>query len=164
MAKLRYHTHIATSIAAGAGVAIQTDVAFTFPYVVGIAIGSLLPDIDEPNSYVGRRSFGLAKVIKSIFGHRGITHSLLVCGLIFYLYQLYSYEWLFGIACGYIFHVIGDFFSKRGVPLFWPIVRKKIKSPLTYETGKPSEQLIFYIAIGLIIYFLYKYSLYSQLF
>ena len=66
MAYLRYHTHIATSIAAGAGVAITGEASFTFPYVVGIAIGALLPDIDEPNSYIGRRSLGLAKVIKSI--------------------------------------------------------------------------------------------------
>ncbi|TYR81154.1 metal-dependent hydrolase [Priestia megaterium] len=160
---MRYHTHIATSIAAGASVAVGTDVSFTFPYVAGIVIGSLLPDIDEPNSYIGRRTFGLSKVIKSIFGHRGITHSLLACGLIFYLYQLYSNEFMLGIACGYAFHIAGDFFSKRGVPLFSPIIKRKIKSPLTYETGSPSETIIFYLAMVSCVYMLYKYQLYLQL-
>ncbi|WP_243405931.1 metal-dependent hydrolase [Priestia megaterium] len=164
MAYLRYHTHIATSIAAGAGVAITGDASFTFPYVVGIAIGALLPDIDEPNSYIGRRSLGLAKVIKSIFGHRGITHSILASGLIFYLHTMYDNDFTLGIAYGYAFHILGDFFSKRGVPFFSPLSKKKFKPPLTYETGSGAETLIFYLAVIGSFYMLYKYQLYTQLF
>ncbi|MBM7701980.1 metal-dependent hydrolase [Priestia iocasae] len=160
---MKYRTHIVTSVAAGAGVVTTTDISFTFPYVIGIALGALIPDIDEPNSFIGRRSFGLARLIKTAFGHRGITHSLLACFLFVLLYQKYPSDFTLGIAIGYAFHIVGDFFSKRGVPLFSPLFKKKMKSPLTYETGGSQETVLFYIALFTLIYFLYEHKLYLQL-
>ncbi|WP_110111893.1 metal-dependent hydrolase [Bacillus sp. CGMCC 1.16541] len=160
---MQYRTHIVTSVAAGAGIATTTDISFTFPYVIGIAIGALIPDIDEPNSFIGRRSFGLSKLIKTAFGHRGITHSVLACFLFVLLYQKYPSNFTLGIAVGYAFHIVGDFFSKRGVPLFSPLFKKKLRSPLTYETGGTQETILFYIGIAALIYFLYEYQLYMQL-
>ena len=40
-------------------------------------IGALLPDVDHPRSWVGRRTRPLSTVIAATLGHRGITHSAL---------------------------------------------------------------------------------------
>jgi inner membrane protein len=133
---LRYHTHIVTSLAIGAGIASQTSLPFTISYTAGIIIGSLLPDIDEPNSYVGRRSLGMSSKVKQAFGHRGMTHSILVWTVIasvlfFESHSLFSY----GFSIGYLLHIIEDYFSVQGVPLFWPLQTKRYKSPFSYRTG-----------------------------
>ncbi|MFC3882261.1 metal-dependent hydrolase [Bacillus songklensis] len=157
---MRYHTHVATSIAAGAGIAAATDVPFTVTYVLGIALGSLIPDIDEPNSYIGRRTFGLSKLIKQALGHRGFTHSLLAWITFSFLYKVYPNSFVLGMCIGYIFHIVGDFFSRKGVPLFSPLSKKRFKSPLTYETGSFSETLIFYAAVFASIYIVYTNQLF----
>ena len=41
-----------------------------------VGIGTLLPDIDEPQSIIGKKTMGISNFIKFIFGHRGFTHSL----------------------------------------------------------------------------------------
>ena len=40
----------------------------------GVIIGSVLPDIDEENSYIGNRFKLFSIVISSLIKHRGITH------------------------------------------------------------------------------------------
>jgi len=43
----------------------------------GGVIGSYMPDIDHPKSAFGSRVLPLSLPISAIFGHRGITHSLI---------------------------------------------------------------------------------------
>ena len=40
------------------------------------ALGGLLPDIDHPGSWAGRRLRPLAVVLETLFGHRTVTHTL----------------------------------------------------------------------------------------
>jgi membrane-bound metal-dependent hydrolase YbcI (DUF457 family) len=50
-----------------------------------VGIGSLIPDIDHPQSWVGLRLPVISRPLVAMAGHRGITHSLLaviVCGLL----------------------------------------------------------------------------------
>ena len=48
------------------------------PVGLGLAVaGSLLPDIDHPKSWAGRRLRPVSTLIAAVFGHRGVTHSLL---------------------------------------------------------------------------------------
>ncbi|KAB2332615.1 metal-dependent hydrolase [Bacillus mesophilum] len=65
---MRYKTHIVSSLTAGAGLAIMLNYPFHIGYVIGLCFGSLLPDIDEPRSFIGRRSFGLSKYVKQKYG------------------------------------------------------------------------------------------------
>ena len=51
------------------------------PELALAALGSLLPDIDEPQSLLGRKLGFIAWPIKLVFGHRGFTHSLAALGL-----------------------------------------------------------------------------------
>jgi inner membrane protein len=124
---VRYQTHIVTSVTVGGGLAEFYGVPFSAGYFAGLVVGSLLPDIDEPTSFIGRRSFGLAYVIKTTFGHRGITHSLVVWIILSLLvYSLVPYVFVKGASLGYLFHIIGNYFSIQGIPLFAPLIKKKI--------------------------------------
>src|SRR5450830_40275 len=51
-----------------------------YSYALGI-LGGLLPDIDHPNSYVGKRIPIVPNFLNAISGHRGVTHSLIATGL-----------------------------------------------------------------------------------
>ncbi|TLD85708.1 metal-dependent hydrolase [Helicobacter sp. MIT 05-5294] len=114
-----------------------------------VALGSLLPDIDEPNSLLGKKTLGISNLIKSIFGHRGFTHSLsfiVLLGILLPLLSLLGEKFwnqiplivefskafgsvlgaqnleFFGIGLllGCVFHLIGDMMTLSGVPLLLP--------------------------------------------
>ncbi|EZP77407.1 membrane-bound metal-dependent hydrolase [Parageobacillus genomosp. 1] len=159
---MRYHSHIVTSLCLGAAAAAYTSLSFTASYTAGVVIGSLLPDIDEPKSYVGRRSMGMSNKVKEAFGHRGMTHSLVVWGVIALVISWESSS-LFaaGFVLGYLFHILEDFFSVQGVPLFWPFTVKRLKIPI-YRTGNLVEKALFYVAFALLVYIGAKEQLFSE--
>jgi Predicted membrane-bound metal-dependent hydrolases len=80
---------------------------------------ALLPDIDEPKSYIGRLVPFLSVPMRAFVSHRTLTHSLLfvlAAGAIFS-----SIDQAIAIACiaGLVAHIIGDLLTGR-VQLFWP--------------------------------------------
>lgn len=143
---MKYKTHVATSMAGGAIFAKILSIPFTILFAVGVAIGSLLPDIDEPKSFIGRKLSFIAYPLKKIAGHRGLTHSFLACGVLYFLYSLYPSPFSLGLFLGYACHLVGDFFSVRGVPLLLPFTKQKLKAPITYRTGGKGEAFILLFA------------------
>lgn len=147
-------------LTAATGVAVLAklfSVPYTAGYLVGTLIGSLLPDIDEPKSFIGRRFFVISHLIKNRFGHRGFTHSL-VCWIIFsilvYVFIPYT-NFACGLCFGYLFHIIGDLFSKSSVPLFLPFSKLRPKMIWSYKTGGRIEKVIFFMAGCCFFYFLF---------
>src|SRR5690349_13307896 len=129
-----YKTHLSTSIALGAGIAKLVAFPFTIGYLSGIALGSLLPDIDEPRSFIGKKSLGISEVINQKYGHRGLTHSLFIWAIITIILLLIPNHFFIGLSLGYLFHIAGDYFSKSGLPLLLPFNTKRLKFPLfTYK-------------------------------
>lgn len=168
---MRYQTHILTSVTAGVALVHGTSIDPSVGFFVGLIAGSLLPDVDEPNSYIGKRTsvkvlnsrFGFSSMVKGIFGHRGFTHSLLAALIMFIPYfvfgstteSIFVQNILFGLGFGYLFHILGDMLSKSGVPLFMPFTDQRIKIPL-YVTGKFSEKIIFVISSVLLVYLFHQ--------
>lgn len=129
-------------------------------FAAGNFYGSLIPDIDIENS-VGRSVFpitshiydaiqGLMKTSnakETIFGHRGIMHSILF-PILFYLLAKNSGEMLsylfFGIFSGYVLHLILDFLTsgKKGLALLSPVLRYRFKFPIYIKTNGLFEMLI----------------------
>lgn len=105
-------------------------------------IGSLLPDIDHPASWVGRRSRPISSVVSGLFGHRGITHSALaVVGLVVLLrYGGYTHAMTSALAIGYLSHLAADMLTPRGLRLAWPL-RKTWALPIC-NTGSPAEAVV----------------------
>jgi len=150
---MRYKTHIVTSLTAGFALMEVTPLPLSVMLGVGILIGSTLPDIDEPESYIGRRTLGVSNVIKAMFGHRGFTHSLLATLLVAIPYFIFHHLFFLGIALGYLFHIVGDMLSVTGVPLFHPFSKKKVAIPL-YKTGGIREHILLGLSVIAFIYLL----------
>ncbi|SFR93858.1 metal-dependent hydrolase [Anaeromicropila populeti] len=152
-------THKIGGIAAGtiaiAAVPVErTDIKVIV--LTGAVVGSLLPDIDQPRSTIGRKlkavSWGIGvfrfllkistcllpvkekKYIRGVAGHRGITHSLLACFMVmgaFYLFRpcVPFQSYYVGLAEGVIVGMWSHIFLdmlSNGVPLFTPISNKRI--------------------------------------
>lgn len=122
----------------------------------GAVLGCLLPDIDHPNSSFGRRVLPVSLMLSAIFGHRGITHSLLaVAGVSLSAWLAFnglawqpalSVPFVLGLAAGYLSHLAADWFSNSGVPLLWPS-RRRFVAPISLSTGSPTER-----ALGIVLY------------
>ena len=88
------------------------------PVLVGVILGSLLPDIDEPESYIGKRLLPFASIIKMIFGHRGASHYLIVPIMIFctaLFLEGTTSLFLVGLSFGYLLHLVGDMMTLGGI-------------------------------------------------
>jgi len=146
-------THVATGLfitvatAAALHLPFKTSILFAFAGV----IGSLLPDIDHPKSWLGRRIPFISIPLSMLVGHRGITHSLvaLLASLFFSAYALSVYAGgsgvtmviATGLCLGYGSHLLGDFASNSGIPVFWPS-KKRYKLPIVLFTGSWEESII----------------------
>jgi inner membrane protein len=92
------------------------------------AVGSLLPDLDHPESALGRRLPLISVPLSRLVGHRGVTHSLLAVvglfGVLLAVVAIPAYQGLGGLimplVMGYLSHILGDAMTPSGVPLFWP--------------------------------------------
>ena len=133
-------THVAVALVTIAGVTMLSNTleikGMTIRPGIGILsgyIGALLVDIDMEHSTLGRKY----PIFSKIFTHRGFTHTGLVCtgwAFIFLAMSKYKQNPVTGIAesltwgfvVAYISHVFIDLFNGKGVPLFWPLSKKKI--------------------------------------
>lgn len=88
-----------------------------------VVVGSLLPDVDHPGSWVGRRIRPVSTAIAATFSHRGITHSAIaVIGLTLLLLNAgYRRGGVSALAVGYLSHLAADMLTPRGLRLAWPL-------------------------------------------
>ncbi len=108
---------------------------------------ALLPDLDHPKSVLGQRLPWISKPLSRLFGHRGFTHSLLaVAAAVWGLNQSLPLDTLpmgvkDALIVGYLSHLLGDWLTPAGIPLFWPIKRRyrlpgwPLRSGGAIETG-----------------------------
>lgn len=134
-------THVVIGVSYGVTLlpSINTGV-FTLPQVgiiiCGLTIGSLLPDIDHPQSIISRQIPLIGMIISKLTRHRGLFHSLLGVGLMFLLLIVptgmvvqatgtrLAYFGAAGLMIGYILHIVADMLTVGGVKLFYPWQRK----------------------------------------
>lgn len=107
-------------------VALEVSPTTTTLLIMGGLIGGIFPDIDNPNSYMGKMSSPISKVIAKIsakFGktdtrHRGIFHDMtfyLILAIISYIY----FPYLLGFFIGCLTHCLLDAFNPMGVPILF---------------------------------------------
>lgn len=113
--------------------------------------GSLLPDLDHPESKLGSKVPFISYPIAGIFGHRGITHSLLAITTIAWAMKTYIFTnnttglyllFMWPLAIGYLSHLFADLFSYAGIPLFYPF-RFKLRIP-AFSSG--TAHVIIYVS------------------
>lgn len=142
-------THIIGGLAAGLAASLYTT-GEPILLIGAAVIGGLLPDIDHPQSKVGRAVYPLSKLISAAVGHRTFTHSLLFMGLLLYFIG-YKDSWALGLLVGIASHVFLDSWTDRGIKLFWPIPIT-FRLPITITTGGVMEKVFF---AGLCVFSLY---------
>lgn len=134
----------------------QPDLTQQIILGLSVALGSLLPDIDHPDSLLGRRVKFISVPLSFLQGDRsllpwsedshsrGITHSIwALIGCWFLMTSTLPAAIgliLFGLAFGFVAHLIGDAMTPAGVRLFWPL-DFKTRSPITFKTGGFIEYL-----------------------
>ncbi|MGL6071542.1 metal-dependent hydrolase [Craterilacuibacter sp.] len=150
---MKVGTHIAAGACSGVGTALllKSPMLGTLLLLLGGMVGALLPDIDHPQSWLGRRMRLISIPISMIFGHRGITHSLIALAGVFYLSVMclsaesrYFGMWMplaLGLCVGYASHIVGDWLTPSGVPLLWPI-KHRFRAPVTFFNGKFIEKIM----------------------
>ena len=117
-------SHVVLSVAAWMVVAPHLGLPAASPASLAVAVaGGLLPDIDHPNSWVGRRVRPVSSMLAALFGHRGMTHSALaVVGCLWLALHGLGPRWAaVPLAIGYASHLAGDLLTARGLRLAWPL-------------------------------------------
>lgn len=156
---MQYRTHLTTSLAVSLPIMVQTDTV-SIGNVLALSLGALLPDIDEPHSWIGARTRGFSDIINLIFGHRGITHSLIALTTVLLTMLLIHVTMGLNImtglyfVIGYALHLIEDSFSKSGVKWLLPIYNKNIQfgnGGFYYTTGGFIENMIFLASAMILI-------------
>lgn len=150
---MMYKTHAAFGILAGLLTVSYFDVN-KYLFFGAVVLGSLFVDLDEDNSYIGRKAGVLSSVIEFLFGHRGIFHSLLAALLMFLGFYYFGYIGLgIGFLVGYISHLMADALTLEGVRMFYPFSKYTARGFI--KTGSLLEKIFFIIillAIGYMIY------------
>lgn len=160
-----------THLLAGAAVGFVTTISLAQTsyqadnmggFIIGAAVlGSLLPDIDSPNSKISKSCFtakATSLLTNELFGHRGLFHTpffvlLLMIGQLLWYNAAEQFAWQLaamyigaGFIAGYISHLILDFNTPMGLMLFYPFNKKYISSGISYNATQKLEKLIFSVA------------------
>lgn len=93
----------------------------------GATIGSLLPDIDHPKSYLGNKVPILPTLLYNTVGHRSLTHSLLFAAIMSALFGFIDISLGIGVFIGIISHILLDMLTPQGVSYLYPFKKKRIK-------------------------------------
>lgn len=120
----------------------------------GSVVGSLLPDIDHQDSIIGKKFKPISFVINKGFGHRGLMHAPIIYILLFMLNTLIIdafvpnlylkitlISFVIGVLFGALNHLLLDIITIAGIPLLYPLSKKKTHI-LPLKTKNKSSKLI----------------------
>lgn len=127
---MKFQTHIIGGITLGLCASSYFDYPLmdTSIYYSALILGSLLPDIDHPKSFLGKKVKPISKSLYKWFGHRTLTHSLFIFIISFEACRLTNYHPLAtGLTLGLISHILLDLLTPQGVALCYPISKKRYK-------------------------------------
>lgn len=143
-------SHVVIGLAAWTWVAPHLGLPVLDPRALGFAtLGALLPDIDHPSSWVGRRLPVISRPLAAMIGHRGVTHSLIavVTCVVFLRWEGLRRLVIDPLVVGYLSHLAADLLTTSGLRLTWPSPKRQAIG--LCRTGSFAETLIVAgVAIG----------------
>jgi len=146
-----YRTHLALAFFAGMLTLPLFSPGNQILFLLIIMFSALLPDVDHPNSKIGR----YLKPIGFLFEHRGFFHSIFPVILFVFLLTTFGknvYIWPFVI--GYCSHLVGDLVTRQGIMPFHPLSRMRITGWL--KTGSGMESIILVALVAVDAYLLFQ--------
>lgn len=125
-------------------------------------IGSVLPDVDNQKSWLGRKIKPIAFVINKVFGHRTIFHSLLlplmICCVMYFKLGNWNYMeniYFISFLTGYMGHLLQDALTHGGTPLLYPFIKSNI-SLTNISYGSKKERTVTICLILVYAFIVYK--------
>lgn len=110
------------------------------PLDFGLILGSTIPDIDYPYSYIGQLFSPVSEAVYKRFGHRGLTHTIywsLLLGLLAYFDTKFLTFFI-----GYTSHILLDLFTNQGVKLVYPYNASFVIFDGPVETGNKTDKIL----------------------
>jgi len=152
---VKYYTHLLAGVLLYFLLLYFKIIEPNITLLMTIALGSLLPDIDHPNSYINNQ-LRVTKPIGRTIRHRGFTHSIEFIILVSILLKIIGVNTtiIFGLLIGIISHLIMDSITVSGVRWSYFLGKPHIKGPI--RTGGTGENIIFVIMIFILVGILYK--------
>lgn len=131
-------THV--SIGVATALPLVTIYSYNSCYLMVALLGAITPDFD----------------IMLNIKHRTWTHSILLLCISTLIIINYDKTIALFWFVGYSTHLISDSFTKMGVPFLYPFIKDKYGLKLC-RTGGVLDIILGYSALGIILYFAYKY-------
>ncbi len=143
---MMWHTHLAFGFLLGLASLPFVNERNIYIFFACVLLGALLPDIDKPESKIGSKVSPLSNIIQSVFGHRGLVHTvwgmIFFCGLFWYFI---SRSYGAALSLGFFSHLFIDGFTKKGINFFHPVANLHLSGFI--ETGTSGETILFIVLI-----------------
>ena len=141
---MRYQTHIFFCIFLSLLVFKIIQIGNKPLFIIISIFFTLLPDIDESSSKIGRK----ARPISCLLKHRGFFHSMWIPLILVFILYLFSIEMSLAVFIGYFSHLLLDSFTKQGIKFVYPF-RWRVSG--FAKTGGLFEKILFIVLVVLII-------------
>ena len=126
--------------------------------MVYLLIGCIFLSLNSAYNKSAYMVLGLAFILTGLSHHRGFTHSIFGLTMFTWAVHLFMSNHNLipvteGFFIGHLSHLIGDFITKEGIKIFYPL-KVNFRSPITIKTGGKLERIIVIIASSTFIYFI----------
>jgi len=154
---MRWNSHLVFGLLFGLMWISFFGVSNKYLFMGFVLFASLLPDVDHPESKIGKKIKPISWLISKVFGHRGVFHSIFpAIGI--YLLFIYVFGWRIagvGLCVGFMSHLISDAFTLEGINFLHPVSKARMQGFI--RTGGLTEWVFFaivcflcYLKIGLL--------------
>jgi len=145
---MMFKTHLAVGFLAGLFAITYLHPGNQILFMFLVLLGSALPDIDHPESKVGKRF----KPFNYLLEHRGFFHSLFALVLVFIIAKLITNNQIMigAVLIGYLSHILADILNEQGIMPFHPFSRFRLSGFI--KTNTTAEFIVFLIISALGIY------------
>lgn len=134
---------------------VCSAVGIPAPTAAAASVVSLLPDIDHPQSLIGRLFPYISKYILKKYGHRTVTHSILSILAIMIIASpslFFSISVYAALTLAFSSHIFIDLFNRSGVKLLSPFSQKEYISFRTPELRIIVSSWQEYVALSVIVF------------
>lgn len=139
------HTHMAFGLLFGLLSLYFFHPANKYLFLGVVVFSSLLPDLDHPQSKLGRKLF-VSKIFNIFFGHRGFFHAVWIpIGIWLVLSFGFGISYGSAVFVGYFAHLFSDGLTKAGVNLAHPLHQLRMQGFV--ETGGITEHVLFFFVV-----------------
>lgn len=142
-------THFYAGLCAGAAFAVWADLPLLDCAAAAAAgiLGGLAPDLDHRKSKITQKTGMFGFVSSRMLKHRGVLHApilyVVLAAVLFPCIGVYplTQAAVCGLLAGALSHLFLDALNPSGIPLLWPLLKKRI-SLLPIQTGGRIDRLI----------------------